>query len=95
MFLWFSMLISPGQITMGILGPTMGLSVIDSVVISVFANILGSVIPSFTATLCPPTGLRQIAVCRYAFGIWGSKFCGFLNAVINVGFGTIGESLSL
>jgi purine-cytosine permease-like protein len=50
---------------------------------------LGSVIPAFTATLCAPTGLRQIAVCRYAFGIWGSKLCGLLNIIVNLGFGTI------
>jgi len=89
MFFWFSMLISPGLITMGILGPIFGLSVNDSIVISVFASCIGSIIPAFTATLCAPTGLRQIAVSRYAFGIWGSKFCGLLNIIVNVGFGTI------
>lgn len=83
------MLVSPGLITMGILGPIFGLSVNDSIIISVFASCIGSVIPAFTATLCAPTGLRQIAVSRYAFGIWGSKFCGLLNIIVNIGFGTI------
>lgn len=26
---------------------------------------------------------------RYAFGIWGAKFCGLLNIFVNIGFGTI------
>ena len=83
------MLMSPGLITIGILGPIFGLSVNDSIIISVFASCLGSIIPAFTATLCAPTGLRQIAVSRYTYGIWGSKFCGLLNIMVNLGFGTI------
>jgi purine-cytosine permease-like protein len=83
------MLISPGNMTTGLLGPIFGLSVNDSIIISVFGTALGCVVPAFTATLCPPAGLRQIAVSRYALGIWGSKLCGLLNAVTNVGFGTI------
>ncbi|KIW14564.1 hypothetical protein PV08_07348 [Exophiala spinifera] len=89
MLFWFSMLMSPGLLTMGILGPIFGLSVNESIILSVFASCIGSVIPAFTATLCAPLGLRQIAASRYAFGIWGSKFCGLLNIIVNIGFGTI------
>ncbi|KAH8801470.1 nucleoside transporter [Xylogone sp. PMI_703] len=89
MFFWFSMLVSPGLITMGVIGPILGLSVNVSIILSVFAACIGSVIPAFTATLCAPLGLRQIAASRYAFGIWGSKFCGLLNIIVNIGFGTI------
>lgn len=83
------MLITPGTITLGLLGPIFGLSVNDSVVITVLGTALGSIVPAFTATLCAPTGLRQIAVCRYAFGIWGAKVCGLLSVIVNLGFGTI------
>jgi purine-cytosine permease-like protein len=89
MLFWFSMLMSPGLITMGILGPILGLSVNESIILTVFAASIGSVIPSFTATLCAPLGLRQIAAARYAFGIWGAKFCWLLNIIVNIGFGTI------
>ncbi|KAJ9634985.1 hypothetical protein H2204_005940 [Knufia peltigerae] len=88
-FFWFSMLISPGTITSGLLGPIYGLSVNDSIIITVFASAIGSVVPAFTATLCAQTGLRQIAASRFAFGIWGSKICGFLNILVNLGFGTV------
>lgn len=89
-FFWFSMLISPGTMTTGLLGPLYGLSVNDSIIITILGSAIGCIVPSFTATLCAPTGLRQIATSRYAFGIWGSKICGFLNIVVNLGFGTIG-----
>lgn len=74
---------------MGLLGPIYGLSVNDSIIITIFGSGVGSIVPAFTATLCAPTGLRQIATSRYAFGIWGSKICGFLNIIVNLGFGSI------
>lgn len=89
MFFWSSMLISPGTITMGLLGPIYSLSVHESIIITIFGSAIGSIIPAFTASLCAPTGLRQIATSRYAFGIWGSKICGLLNILVNLGFGTI------
>jgi len=86
---WFSMLMSPTLISIGLLGPVYGLSVNDSVVLTVFSTMLGAVIPAFTATLSAPTGLRQITVCRFAFGIWGAKICGILNIIVNIGFGVV------
>lgn len=83
------MLMSPALIPAGMLGPLFGLSVHISVILTIFATLTGSAIPAFTATLCAPTGLRQIAVSRYAFGIWGAKICGLLNIIVNCGFGTI------
>ena len=88
-FFWFSVLISPTLIPIGMLGPIFGLSVNTSIILTVFATIIGSVIPAFTATLSPMTGLRQIAVARYSMGLWGSRISALLNIVINVGYGTI------
>ena len=76
--------------TTGLLGPLYCLSMNNSIIITMFESAIGSIVPAFTATLCAPTGLRQIATSRYAFGIWGSKICGFLNSVVSLGFGTIG-----
>ncbi|OQV02853.1 hypothetical protein CLAIMM_07978 [Cladophialophora immunda] len=89
MVFWFSLLMSPGYISLGMLGPIFGLSVSKSIGLTVVSTATGSIVPAFTATLCPALGLRQIAASRFAFGIWGSKFCGFLNIVVNIGFGTI------
>lgn len=89
MLFWFSLLCSPTLIQIGMLGPIFGLSVNTSIILTVFATLLGSTVPAFTATLCPPTGLRQIAVARYSLGIWGAKFCGVLNIIVNIGYATI------
>jgi purine-cytosine permease-like protein len=83
------MMMSPGLLTLGVLGPEFGLSVNESIWLSVIATATGCIIPAFTATLCAPLGLRQIAASRYAFGIWGAKLCGVLNIITNIGFGTI------
>ena len=88
-FLWFSLLFNPTLIPIGTIGPIFGLSVHTSVILTVFATLTGSLVPSFTGTLCPLTGLRQIAVSRYAFGIWGAKLCSLLNIIVNIGFAVI------
>ncbi|PYI10925.1 hypothetical protein BO78DRAFT_304288 [Aspergillus sclerotiicarbonarius CBS 121057] len=89
MFFWFSALLAPGLIPIGMLGPMFGLSVHTSILLTVLATLIGSVLPAFTATLSPPSGLRQIAVARYAFGLWGARLCGLLNILVNGGYGVI------
>lgn len=84
------MLMAPGMITVCALGPLFGLSVQDSIIVTVVATVVGSCLPAFTATLSPLTGLRQIVVSRYAFGMQGAKLCSLLNTVINIGYGIIG-----
>ncbi|KAE8375250.1 permease for cytosine/purines, uracil, thiamine, allantoin-domain-containing protein [Aspergillus bertholletiae] len=86
---WFSVLISPTMIPIGALGPIFGLSVHTSVILTIFAALLGTIAPAFTATLSPPSGLRQVAVARYAFGIWGANLCGLLNIVVCGGYAVI------
>ncbi len=89
MFFWFSVLLSPTFVPIGMLGPILGLSVNTSIILSVFACFVGATMPAFTATLSPQTGLRQVAVARYALGIWGAMICAALNVVVNVGYATI------
>lgn len=89
MFFWFSLLLNPTFIPIGALGPIFGLSVHTSVILTVFATLVGTLFPAFTATLSPFTGLRMIAVSRYSFGIWGAKLCGFLNIIANIGYAVI------
>ena len=89
LFFWFSVLLSPTVIAVALLGPIFGISVNASILLTVFATLTGSVGPAFTATLSPPTGLRQIAVARYSLGMWGARLAAVLNVVINVGYATI------
>ena len=71
------------------LGPDFGLSVNTSMILTIFATLTGTIVPAFTSTLCAPTGLRQIAVARYAFGIWGAKLCSVLNIIVNIGYAVV------
>lgn len=90
-FFWFSVLMSPTLIPIGMLGPIFGLSVNTSIILTVFATLIGAVIPAFTGTLSPATGLRQIALSRYSLGMWGARLCAVLNVIINIGYATIGS----
>lgn len=90
MLLWFSNLISPALAAVGGIGPLIGISIADSTTVMVLGTLIGSSLPAMTATLSPPTGLRQIAVSRFAFGISGAKLCAFLNILLNVGYAVIG-----
>lgn len=94
MLIWFSLLTAPGMVTIGALGPIFGLSVADSILITVIGTLVGSVFPAWTATLVPLTGLRQVAFSRYAFGIQGSKLCGALTVFVNIGYAVIGAILA-
>lgn len=87
--LWFSNLMSPAGIPVGILSSEFGLSLSTGITLTVFAALLGSAFPAYTSTFSAFSGLRQIAVSRYAFGIQGAKLCGFLNIIVNIGFGVV------
>lgn len=75
-------------------GPAFGLSVKTSIILTVFATIIGSAVPAFTATLSPMTGLRQVAVSRYSLGLWGSKLAAIRNVIINVGYAIIASVIA-
>ncbi|KAF7557470.1 hypothetical protein G7Z17_g740 [Cylindrodendrum hubeiense] len=84
---WFAINMNPGVLVSGVIGSGLyGLSVVEAILIGLVATMLGALGPAFSATLCPPTGLRQIAVSRFTFGIWGAKLCSIMNVVIEVGY---------
>ncbi|QDS77804.1 hypothetical protein FKW77_005738 [Venturia effusa] len=88
-FLWCSLNIHVGVITLGILGPEFGLTLRQSVAASIIGILLGSLCTAFTGTLGPKLGLRQIACSRYSFGFWGAKLCSALNVIIGGGFAVV------
>ncbi|TLD27549.1 hypothetical protein E2P81_ATG10837 [Venturia nashicola] len=88
-FLWCSLNIHVGVLTLGILGPEFGLSLSQSIAASVVGILLGALCTSFTGTLGPKLGLRQLACSRYSFGFWGAKLCSALNVIIGGGFAVV------
>lgn len=89
MLLWFSVILNPEYLGVGLLGPILGVSVRDSVICVAISTILGSLLPAFAGIQSPSTGLRQIAIARYSFGLWGSRVCSVFNLITNVGWGVI------
>jgi purine-cytosine permease-like protein len=87
--LWWSLNVHVGVIPLGILGPEFGLSLKQSVAASIVGTVLGALCTSFTGTLGPKLGLRQIATSRYSFGFWGAKLCSVLNVLIGGGFSVV------
>ena len=67
-----------------------GLSLKQSILICIFASILGGAVSGFCATFGPPTGLRQISVGRYSFGWYPNKLIALLNTIQQLGWSAVG-----
>ncbi|KAI1822008.1 permease for cytosine/purines, uracil, thiamine, allantoin-domain-containing protein [Xylaria intraflava] len=87
--LWASGTMNISCFATGFLGWEFGLSLRQTIVISIFASILGASLPGFTATFGPATGLRQNSVSRYSFGWWPNKLMAALNAITQVGWSAV------
>lgn len=67
-----------------------GLSLTQSILIIIFASLIGGAVTGFCATFGAPTGLRQISVSRYSFGWWPNKIVALLNTVQQIGWSAVG-----
>ncbi|KAH8678555.1 permease for cytosine/purines, uracil, thiamine, allantoin-domain-containing protein [Xylariales sp. PMI_506] len=89
MTFWFAINVNPSTLIIGIIGVSYGLSVNETILIGLVSSLVAALGPAFCATLAPSTGLRQIAISRFTFGIWGSKINAFVNIVIELGFSVV------
>ncbi|KAI0859197.1 permease for cytosine/purines, uracil, thiamine, allantoin-domain-containing protein [Xylaria cubensis] len=88
--LWASATMNTSCFATGFLGWELGLSLKQTISISILASILGAALPGFAATFGAATGLRQISVSRYSFGWWPNKIIAVLNATVQIGWGAVG-----
>ncbi|KAF9733671.1 hypothetical protein PMIN06_006512 [Paraphaeosphaeria minitans] len=88
-FLWASGTMNTSCFATGFLGWEFGLTLRQSIVITIFASILGGAATGFAATFGAPTGLRQISVSRYAFGWWPNKLIAALNTIVQIGWASV------
>ncbi|MCJ1307022.1 hypothetical protein MMC25_000668 [Agyrium rufum] len=89
-FVWASGTMNLSCFATGFLGWDFGLSLKQSILITIFATLLGSMLTAWCATLGPATGLRQVSIARYSFGWWPSKLIAFLNVVEQLGWSSVG-----
>ena len=87
--LWASGTMNTSCFATGFLGHEFGLSLKQSVLITIFASILGGAITGYCATFGAATGLRQISVSRYSFGWWPNKVIALLNSVQQMGWAAV------
>lgn len=87
--LWASGTMNTSCFATGFLGWEFGLSLKQSILIVIFASILGGAATGFAATFGAVTGLRQISVSRYAFGWWPNKVIAALNTIVQIGWAAV------
>ncbi|KAJ5880782.1 uncharacterized protein N7473_011835 [Penicillium subrubescens] len=87
--LWASGTMNTSCFATGFLGWEFGLSLKQSILITIFASILAATLSGFCATFGAVTGLRQISVSRYSFGWWPNKLVALLNAIQQMGWAAV------
>lgn len=87
--LWASGTMNTSCFATGFLGWEFGLSMKQSILITIFVSILAATLSGFCATFGAVTGLRQISVGRYSFGWWPNKLVALLNAIQQMGWAAV------
>ncbi|PYH94031.1 putative nucleoside transporter [Aspergillus ellipticus CBS 707.79] len=88
-FLWASGTMNTSCFATGFLGWEFGLTLKQSILISIFTSILAASLSGYCATFGAVTGLRQISVSRYSFGWWPNKLVAFLNGIQQLGWAAV------
>src|SRR5690242_2796502 len=97
MWLWWSANSVVATVALGALSFFFGLGFVGSVIVIIVFNVLGVLPVAFLSTLGPKTGLAQMPLTRFAFGLQGAKLPAVFNMIACVGWsavnGVIGASL--
>lgn len=88
--LWASGTMNVSCFATGFLGWEFGLDFTQSMVVIVFASLLGASISGFCATFGAKMGLRQISVGRYSMGWYPNKVIAALNTIQQIGWSAVG-----
>ncbi|GAD96103.1 nucleoside transporter, putative [Paecilomyces variotii No. 5] len=88
-FMWASATMNLSCFSTGFLGNEFGLSLSQTIPITIFATLLGSAVTGWCATMGPETGLRQVAISRYSFGFYPSSIIAALNVVEQLGWSSV------
>ncbi len=89
MWLWWSANSVVATVALGTLSAFFGLGFWGSVLVIVIFNILGVLPVAFLSTLGPKTGLAQMPLTRFAFGLQGAKLPAIFNALACIGWSAV------
>lgn len=85
-WIWFGANISPLAWVVGAIGPELGLSLVQSIVIMVIGQAAGALIFGGFALMGKRTGVSQLALSRMAFGRRGNNIPSIINGLIVLGW---------
>jgi len=83
-WIWFGANMAPLQWVVGAIGPQLGLSLIQSIVIMVVGQAAGALIFGVFTLMGKRTGVAQFALSRMAFGRRGNNVPSIINGVITL-----------
>jgi len=89
MWLWWSANSVVATVALGTLSAFFGLGFWGSVLVIVIFNVLGVLPVAFLSTLGPKTGLAQMPLSRFAFGLQGAKLPAIFNALACIGWSAV------
>ncbi|KAI1142477.1 putative nucleoside transporter [Hypoxylon sp. FL0543] len=88
---WMGGCMNLSSFATGFLGWELGLDLRQSILVIVFGCLVGSVMTGWCAMMGPPTGLRQVSICRYSLGWYPAKAIAILNVVQEIGWCACGS----
>ncbi|KAI1773465.1 putative nucleoside transporter [Hypoxylon cercidicola] len=83
---WVGSCTNLSTFVMGFLGWELGLDLKQNILVIIFGSIAGASVTGWCATMGPPTGLRQVSICRYSLGWYTSKVIAILNVFQQIGW---------
>jgi NCS1 nucleoside transporter family len=89
MWLWWSANSVVATVALGAINGFFGLGFWGSVIVIVVFNVLGVLPVAFLSTLGPKTGLAQMPLSRFAFGLQGAKLPAIFNAIACIGWSAV------
>ena len=89
MWLWWSANSVVATVTPGTLSFFFGLGFWGTVIVIVVFNVLGVLPVAFLSTLGPKTGLAQMPLTRFSFGLQGAKLPAVFNALACIGWSAV------
>ncbi|KAI2463475.1 putative nucleoside transporter [Annulohypoxylon bovei var. microspora] len=88
---WVGGCMNLGSFATGFLGWELGLDLRQSILIIIFGSMTGAAVTGWCATMGAPTGLRQVAICRYSVGWYPAKAIAILNVIQEIGWCACGS----
>lgn len=89
MWLWWSANSVVATVALGALAVFFGLGFWGSVLVILIFNVLGVLPVAYLSTLGPKTGLAQMPLSRFAFGLQGAKLPAIFNALACIGWSAV------